>query len=115
MVRGEKLINGREKLAPTLFERCRQAMRCMHPKFMEKYVVVVARKALDGEEFEQKDGIPIEADFEEMHALPRKTQKVWKADPVLQGKVPKNQCVRFGPRAAPPELPNAWGLILPRQ
>ena len=90
MVRGEKLINGREKLAPTLFERCRQAMRCMHPKFMEKYAVVVARKALDGEEFEQKDGIPIVADFEEMRALLRKTQKVWKADPVLQGKVPKN-------------------------
>ena len=90
MVRGEKLVNGREKLAPTLFERCRQAMLCMHPKFMEKYATVVAQKALDDEEFEQKDGIPIVADFEEMRALLRRTQKVWKADPVLQGKVPKN-------------------------
>ena len=36
----------------------------MHaPKFMEKYAVVVAQKALDDEEFEQKDGIPIVADL----------------------------------------------------
>jgi hypothetical protein len=45
---------------------------------------------LDGEEFEQKDSIPIVADFEKRYALLRKTQKVWKADPVMQGKVPKS-------------------------
>ena len=92
MVRGEKLVNGREKLAPTLFERCRQAMLCMHPKFMEKYALVVAQKALDAtaEVFEQKEGIPIVADFEAMRDLLRATQRVWKADPVMQGKVPKN-------------------------
>ena len=90
MVRGEMLINGREKLAATLFERCRQAMLCMHPKFMEKYAVVVAQKALNDEEFEQKEGVPVVKDFEEMRDLLRKTQKVWKADPVTQGKVPKN-------------------------
>ena len=49
MVRGEKLVNGREKLAPTLYERCRQAMLCIHPRFMEKYATVVAQKALDDE------------------------------------------------------------------
>ena len=90
MVRGETLINGREKLAATLFERCRQAMICMHPRFMEKYAVVVAQKALNDEEFEQKDGVPVVKDFEEMRKLLRKTQKVWKADPVAKGKVPKS-------------------------
>ena len=90
MVRGETLVNGREKLAATLFERCRQAMICMHPRFMEKYAVVVAQKALNDEEFEQKDGVPVVKDFEEMRKLLRKTQKVWKADPVAKGKVPKS-------------------------
>ena len=61
----------------------------MHPRFMEKYATVVAQKALNDEVFEQKDGIPILADFEEMRALMRRTQKVWKADPVMQGKVPQ--------------------------
>ena len=100
MVRGEKLINGREKLAPTLFERCRQAMVCMHPKFMEKYSQVVAQKALDldAEVFEQKDGVPIVKDFEEMRDLMRLTQRVWKADPVQQGKVPKSS-TRAGKKA----------------
>ena len=64
-------------------------MLCMHPRFMEKYATVVAQKALDDEVFEQKEGIPILADFEEMRALLRRTQKVWKADPVMQGKVPQ--------------------------
>ena len=50
MVRGEKQVNGREKLAPTMYEGCRQAMLCMHPKFMEKY-------ALEDEVLEQKYGI----------------------------------------------------------
>ena len=89
MVRGEILINGRVKLAPTLYERCQQAMLCMHPRFMEKYATVVAQKALSDKVFEQKDGIPILACFEEMRALLRKVQKVWKTDPVMQGKVPQ--------------------------
>ena len=75
MVRGEMLVNGRVKLAPTLYERCKQAMLCMHPRFMEKYATVVAQKALNDEVFEQKDGIPILADFEEMRALLRKDAK----------------------------------------
>jgi hypothetical protein len=56
---------------------------------MEKYATVVTQKALSDEVFEQKDGIPILACFEEMRALLRKVQKVWKTDPVMQGKMPQ--------------------------
>ena len=30
MVRGENIVNGRKKLAPTLYERCRQARHAVH-------------------------------------------------------------------------------------
>ena len=44
-------------------------MLCMHPKFIAKYAKVVEWKALNDEVFEQKDDIPIVADFEEMCEL----------------------------------------------